>query len=251
MDSLSVSKKLLTINVGAGSRTAKAPGQINADLYPGPNIDMVFDLTRPWPLKDNSMGHVRANHVLEHLADPMTFFKEAWRVLVPNGYLLVTVPYGPSSGGFCDVTHLRYWIPGTFCFLQPGYGDSVFNPQHDGWKEFFSIETMLQRVDVRMRRLIKWPFRWIGLRILGSLWDAYNEISTGLRALKSKEEVEHFKKNRPGNAVPILRVMHRHEYENRPLEPGKQVELVHLDTYEFGFSAPGEKQGIGGNNGKG
>lgn len=212
---------------------------------------MVFDLTKPWPLKDNSMGHVRANHVLEHLADPMTFFKEAWRVLVPNGYLLVTVPYGPSSGGFCDVTHLRYWIPGTFCFLQPGYGDSVFNPQHDGWKEFFSIETMLQRVDVRMRRLIKWPFRWIGLRILGSLWDAYNEISTGLRALKSKEEVEHFKKNRPGNAVPILRVMHRHEYENRPLEPGKQVELVHLDTYEFGFSAPGEKQGIGGNNGKG
>ncbi len=241
MDSLSVSKNLLSINVGCGTRTPKAQGQINCDLYPGPNVDMVFDLMKPWPMKDNSVGRIFANHVVEHLSDPFTFFKEAWRVLVPNGYLLIAVPYGSSTAGFCDITHVRYWVPGTFTFLQPGYGDAVFNPQHNSWKAFFCVETLLLRVDIRMRHLMRWPWRKIGLKLLPNLWDAYNEISTGLRALKNDHEVEHFKKHRAGNAIPVARVMHRHEYEGRDLDPGESIDQVFLDRFEISFKSKDNK----------
>ena len=47
------------LNVGAGT-APKGLGKINADLYPGPNIDLVFDATKPWPLQDQSIGVIQS-----------------------------------------------------------------------------------------------------------------------------------------------------------------------------------------------
>jgi len=205
-------------------------------------VDVVFDLTKPWPFKENSIGMMRANHVLEHLSDPYTFFREAWKALVPNGNLMVVVPYGACSGQMGDVTHVRAWLPGSFLFLQPGYGDAVFNPQHTNWNFPFSVDIMLRRVDIKMRRLVKWPFKRVGLRIMNHLWDAFNEVSTSLRALKTEDEVEHFKKHRAGNAVSVSNVMLKHEYENRNLGDSERMDFVHLDDYSFGFEEIGKSK---------
>ncbi|MEE9231531.1 MAG: methyltransferase domain-containing protein [Acidobacteriota bacterium] len=44
------------------------------------------------PLNDGSVGLVFALEVVEHLASPSHLFAEAFRILAPGGYLLVTTP---------------------------------------------------------------------------------------------------------------------------------------------------------------
>jgi SAM-dependent methyltransferase len=45
-----------------------------------------------WPLADSSMGLVLCDNVLEHLPDPEIFFREAYRVLEPGGYVCIRTP---------------------------------------------------------------------------------------------------------------------------------------------------------------
>jgi methionine biosynthesis protein MetW len=44
------------------------------------------------PLPDGSADGVRANQVIEHVANPLQFVKEAWRVLRPGGVFVATTP---------------------------------------------------------------------------------------------------------------------------------------------------------------
>ena len=221
------------LNVGCGSFPKRDDEWLYCDMFPSPNCDVVFDATKEWPFADNSAGAVKINHVLEHLENYEGFFKEAHRSLVPNGYLHVVVPYGMSSAGMSDVAHVKGWLPGSFACFQPGYGESVFNPQHD-WQHPFSVEICLLRIAPSMRRLVRWPLRRWGMKIIGHLTDAYNEVSVVMRALKTPEDIAHFKANRPGNAIPVQRVMHRYEYEGKEYKGGP-VELVFLDSYHFGY----------------
>lgn len=227
-------KRYPRLNIGAG-RIDKSDGRINADLYPGPNIDVVFDATKQWPLDDNSIGIVESNHCLEHLHDPFTFFKEAWRVLVPSPFCNVQLrlPYGPGVGGIGDLTHVRQWLPFSFCCFQPGYNDRVKNPQHDEWQAPFSVMSIYLRINPNLRWLVK-PFirRW-GVSALSYLWDGFIEMIVGMRALKSQAEIDKWKASERADVVPIAYCMYRHEYENRELRENEQA--------KFKFFGPGSK----------
>lgn len=77
-------------------------------------------------LPDDSADLVVANHVLEHLAGPMDFFREAVRVAAPGGLLWIESPSELSAQGqssddpsdhafhsfWDDPTHVRPWTPG-------------------------------------------------------------------------------------------------------------------------------------------
>lgn len=88
-------------------------GRINAwdnfttvDLF---DADIVADLNKPWPFKDNSVGVIRASHIFEHLKDPVHTMNEAFRVLAPGGWLLMEVPSTDGRGAFQDPTHVSFW----------------------------------------------------------------------------------------------------------------------------------------------
>lgn len=109
---------LARLNLGCG--TDIDPDMVNVDIVALPGVDVVTDLDQAWPWKDGSAGYIKASHVFEHVASPLVFMAEAWRVLVPGGLLDIRVPYYKHVFAFTDPTHKRfcteltwdYWIPG-------------------------------------------------------------------------------------------------------------------------------------------
>lgn len=112
------------LNVGCGGCTYRAPNVTNADLHPGPGVNVVCDLSKPLPFPDNSFDLIIANHVLEHVPGWWECFKELARVLAPQGVLEVWIPTVASDGAFVFRDHINYMniesFFGTKGFTRPG-----------------------------------------------------------------------------------------------------------------------------------
>jgi len=80
------------------------------------DADVITDLNDLWPFADNSVGVIRASHVVEHLIDPVHTMNEAHRVLAPGGWLLVDVPSTDGRGAFQDPTHKSFWNQNSFWY---------------------------------------------------------------------------------------------------------------------------------------
>ncbi len=83
-----------TVELGAGSGNFKAfkPDVISADIADCEWLDMCFD-AHHMPFENNTLGNIVMVDVLHHLADPVRFFNEAYRVLEPQGRLIMLEPY--------------------------------------------------------------------------------------------------------------------------------------------------------------
>lgn len=217
--------------MGAGTGAKPSPDWVQADLYPGPNIDLVFDLEQAsWPVADNSVIEFCASHVLEHLGDPFTFFKELWRVCAPQASILIRVPHGSHRAAWFDLTHKRPWFAESFAFLQPGYAESIGNPQHTEWTAYFGIGRADQRISAKFAPYLRW--RW--QRKLFCFWldniaEAIEELWVWMYPIKTEEALQTFLKERPGNYVPARYVVYQHALEGRILryrEPSLLVPLT-------------------------
>ncbi len=79
------------IHLGSGPNRLER--YINIDLL-GWDVDLAWDLTRPLPFNDSSVGIVFSEHVIEHLkyADVGRLMSETHRVLRTDGVLRIVVP---------------------------------------------------------------------------------------------------------------------------------------------------------------
>jgi predicted SAM-dependent methyltransferase len=92
----------------------------------GADADVVHDLdTYPWPLEDESAERIEAIDVLEHLRDVVGFMDECWRVLRPDGTLLVQAVSWKSENLWRDPTHVRGFHADTLRY---------FDPESDWWR---------------------------------------------------------------------------------------------------------------------
>ena len=233
--------RLLQLHLGCGHQ--RIPGWVNCDLTPGAAVDLAFDVQQsPWPFETNAAAIVYASHLLEHLRDPWTFFREAWRVLQPGGDVVLRLPYGDHRAAWWDLTHIRPWYAESFCAFQPGYAQAVGNPQTIGWEWPFGIETADLRISGKFALLLRrrWLRRWL-LPFADNVQNMIEEMWVTMTALKTPAAVSAWRLEHPhANAVGTRLVMYGHHLEGRTrLEPGELANLVDLRHDEMinGFHA--------------
>jgi ubiquinone/menaquinone biosynthesis C-methylase UbiE len=62
-------------------------------IHTAKHVDIFANLNQSLPLEDNSVDCVFCTSVLEHICEPLILLSEIKRVLTPNGYLVLSVPF--------------------------------------------------------------------------------------------------------------------------------------------------------------
>lgn len=161
------------------------PGWLNLDLVKLPGVDLVADLDacdrEPLPLADNSVDEFQANHLLEHLRNPLPFMQELYRVAKPGATAVFRVPYGSSDDAYEDPTHVRQYFLNSFAyFAQPTYWRADY-----GYRGDWEVEEITVYVD---------KARYQGksldeiFRDVHSLRNVVKEMMVQLRAVKPMRE---------------------------------------------------------------
>jgi SAM-dependent methyltransferase len=100
------------LNIGCG--LDKIEGMINVDAYEVCKPDVVADLNKLLPWKDNSVDEILAKHVFEHLDDFWETFKECIRILKPGGSIEIHVPDESSGNALTYRDHKRIIAQNSF-----------------------------------------------------------------------------------------------------------------------------------------
>lgn len=82
----------LWINIGCGYRPLD--GWVNLDRARGPQVDIIWDITKGLPFANQSCDALFSEHVIEHLTKSHGegLLRECYRVLQPGGVLRVSTP---------------------------------------------------------------------------------------------------------------------------------------------------------------
>jgi SAM-dependent methyltransferase len=83
---------IVELGSGIGNLKARLPQAICTDLFPNPWLDLVCDAYR-MPFGDGSVSHLILFDVFHHLERPRAFLREARRVLVPKGRVILFEPF--------------------------------------------------------------------------------------------------------------------------------------------------------------
>ena len=78
-----------------GGRNPYRPGEfLNVDIVDMPKVDLVFDITKVFPIDDGVIAEVFSAATLEHLRKPHVdhVLREFFRVMKPGGILQVSTP---------------------------------------------------------------------------------------------------------------------------------------------------------------
>lgn len=84
--------RILELGSGIGNLKQMMGEAIASDLFPNPWLDLVCD-GYELPLRDRSLSHLILFDVFHHLQAPNAFFREAHRVLAPQGRVIIFDPY--------------------------------------------------------------------------------------------------------------------------------------------------------------
>jgi SAM-dependent methyltransferase len=229
----------LQLHLGCGKTHLE--GWINCDeTRHSPHVDAAFDLMGPWPYAPNTVQAVYASHVLEHLPDPLYFFRELWRVLQPVSNVLVRVPHGGHHSAMADLTHLHHYWPETFAFLQPGYREANGNPQHETDGVYFGIAAMEVRLAAGVIPWLRWRLlRRPVIAALPYLPQTREELWASLFPLKTPEAQATYRATHPPTLVPLTYFVYAHDWTRRPLPEGAAVDRCYVATCRAHRRLPG------------
>ncbi|MGC1853836.1 MAG: class I SAM-dependent methyltransferase [Candidatus Aquirickettsiella sp.] len=149
---------------------------IGSDVVYKPLLELSKRLTIPLlrfdilqcPLPDNCIDAIILLNVLEHIEDDVTTLKQIYRILKPNGVLILEVPAGPHLYDAHDkiCMHFRRYKLSALCKLITQQGFSVANRSHLGtfiYPAFFLAKLwnkrLLTKSDTEQRQLMEKKIR--------------------------------------------------------------------------------------------
>jgi len=95
------------LDIGCGSK--KEDGYTGIDLFQYEGVDVVWDLSQyPWPFEKNTFSYIKAEHVIEHIHDLVSFFEECHRIAKPGAILYLATPHFSSIASWSDPTHVHH-----------------------------------------------------------------------------------------------------------------------------------------------
>jgi SAM-dependent methyltransferase len=106
----------MTLKLNIGCDYDYKEGWINLDNQGNP--DVLYDLNIfPYPFKDNTFDVILANHVLEHLDNPLRTMQELWRISKDGAEIIINVPYFNHYKAYADLTHKKLFTWKSFDHL--------------------------------------------------------------------------------------------------------------------------------------
>ncbi len=103
------------IDLGCGSR--KQDGHIGIDRHCFKGVDLIADIDKAIPLKDNTVEGIYSSYFLEHTTNLILVFQEIYRVCKNKAFVVITVPYYASINAFKDPTHRNFFTEDTFRYF--------------------------------------------------------------------------------------------------------------------------------------
>ncbi len=84
--------KILKLHIGSGKNVKD--GWLNCDIEPLSTKVAYINVTKKFPLKDNTFDYVYSEHMIEHInhKDGLLMLNECFRILKPNGIIRITTP---------------------------------------------------------------------------------------------------------------------------------------------------------------
>src|SRR3989344_1303641 len=92
------------LNFGCGEDYRE--GWTNIDCRTNIRLDVKCDLEKfPYPFKENTFEEVYANHVLEHLNDPIKVLRELIRICKNGARIIINVPHAYTYAQVASIQH--------------------------------------------------------------------------------------------------------------------------------------------------
>jgi SAM-dependent methyltransferase len=146
---------------------ALMPAELGVISWPreGKCLSALVDQTE-LPLPDECADRILLVHMLEWSERTRPLLRELWRVLAPNGRLLIVVPNRRGLWARVDSTPFGYGRPFSRSQIAKLLKDAMFSPED--WQYALYMPPFSWRV------LLKWPVFWERLGLV--LWPAFSGV---------------------------------------------------------------------------
>jgi len=115
-------RQKIMLDIGCGHN--KQRGYTGMDKRKVSGVDIVHDAEIiPYPLESNSCAVIIMIHLIEHIKPwlQIDVINECWRLLEPDGALILAMPYGNGFRYVQDPTHCSPWNEATVEYYLPGF----------------------------------------------------------------------------------------------------------------------------------
>jgi SAM-dependent methyltransferase len=106
-----------------------------------------------WPLPDSSVDRLLAVHCVEQAEQVGPLLREMWRVLAPDGRILLVVPNRRGVWSRIDATPFGHGLPFSKAQLNTKLTDALFTPME--WGEALYFPPLDKRIALRMAPTIE------------------------------------------------------------------------------------------------
>ena len=150
------------LDLGCGDR--KKNGYTGLDRYCFDGVDIVTDINRSIPLKENTVDGLYSNYFLEHTTDIIAVFQEIYRVCKNKAMIEITVPYYSSINAFKDPIHKQFFTEETFKY----FSDEKWYGSDYKIKTNFKVHNIEYHYS-RIVKVLPFPKKYIRRHIINSV----------------------------------------------------------------------------------